>query len=147
VNSAARGLCLLSCLLLLAISSAAWSSENRVAKREACRIEARGRIVARGKIEVAEYRRIVERRAAYVNRCIGRSITARSDVPVPPQRVLDDAADDGRRPAAATARRSTSHISGYAGRRKQMTAARQNLKGTLKGKRLKRLKPSFRRSK
>lgn len=83
------------CLILLALPSAVRSSENLADKREACRIEARSRIVPKGKIQVDDYRRIVERRAAYVARCLDRTVVASSNAPLPPQRVLDDATVDG----------------------------------------------------
>ncbi|WP_262298463.1 hypothetical protein [Microvirga sesbaniae] len=86
---AAHGLC----LFLLALPFAARASEDLVAKREACRIEARSRIVPKRKIQVDDYRRIVERRAAYVTQCLSSTVVARSSAPLPPQRVLDDAAD------------------------------------------------------
>jgi hypothetical protein len=89
VKLAAHGLC----LILLALPFAARASEDLVAKRETCRIEARSRIAPKRKIEVDDYRRIVERRAAYVTQCISRTVVARSSAPLPPQRVLDDAAD------------------------------------------------------
>ena len=82
------------CLFILALPLAARASENLVAKREACRVEARSRIMLKGKIEVDEYRRIVERRAAYVAQCLNRTVVARSDAPLPPQRVLSDATEN-----------------------------------------------------
>ncbi|WP_114945477.1 hypothetical protein [Microvirga calopogonii] len=98
VKLAAYGLC----LILLALPSAARSSENLADKREACRIEARSRIVPKGKIGVDDYRRLVERRAAYVTRCIDRTVVASSTAPLPPQRVLDDAPADGQLAAASS---------------------------------------------
>jgi len=81
------------CLILLTLPVTAQSSETLVAKREACRIEARSRIVPKGKIEVDDYRRIVDRRAAYVSQCLERSVVAHNGQPLPPKRVLDDATD------------------------------------------------------
>jgi len=87
VKLAAYGIC----LFILVLPFAARASEDLVAKREACRVESRSRILLKGKIEVDEYRRIVERRAAYVAQCLNRTVVARSDAPLPPQRVLNDA--------------------------------------------------------
>ncbi|EIM25461.1 hypothetical protein [Microvirga lotononidis] len=98
VKLAAYGLC----LILLAMPSAVRSSENLVDKREACRVEARSRIVPKGKIKVDDYRRIVQRRAAYVTQCIGRTMVARSNAPPPPRRVLDDATADAGEPVVAS---------------------------------------------
>ena len=90
------------CLILLALPSAVRSSENLADRREACRIEARSRIVPKGKIKVDDYRRIVQRRATYVTQCIGRSVVASSNAPSPPRRVLDDATADGGQLAAVS---------------------------------------------
>jgi hypothetical protein len=79
------------CLVLLTLPVAAQSSESLVAKREACRVEARARIVPKRKVEVDGYRRIVERRAAYVSQCLERSVVVHNDHPLPPRKVLDDA--------------------------------------------------------
>lgn len=100
------------CLVLLALPSAARSSENLADKREACRIEARSRIVPRGKIKVDDYRRIVERRAAYVTRCIDRTVVAGSNTPLPPRRVFGDATAEGGQEALASSPGKPHHKAG-----------------------------------
>ena len=75
-------------LCLLVLPFAAKADENLVAKREACRQEARMRIFPVGKIGVDEYRRVVERRRAHGNQCMKRTGIALQDLPVPPKREL-----------------------------------------------------------
>jgi hypothetical protein len=75
-------------LCLLVLPFAAKADENLVAKREACRQEARMRIFPVGKIGVDEYRRVVERRSAHVTQCMTRTGIALKDLPVPPKRDL-----------------------------------------------------------
>ncbi|ANY77563.1 hypothetical protein BB934_04395 [Microvirga ossetica] len=114
------------CLILLTLPVAAQSSETLVAKREACRIEARSRIVSKGKIEVDDYRRIVERRAAYVSQCLERSVVAHNGQPLPPKRVLDDAMDAAPAQAAVSPSKE---------RRKTKVSSLRTVKAkTLKGK-------------
>lgn len=114
------------CLILLTLPVAAQSSETLVAKREACRIEARSRIVSKGKIEVDDYRRIVERRAAYVSQCLERSVVAHNGQPLPPKRVLDDAMDAAPAQAAVSPSKE---------RRKPKVSSLRTVKAkTLKGK-------------
>ena len=116
------------CLILLTLPVAAQSSETLVAKREACRIEARSRIVPKGKIEVDDYRRIVERRAAYVSQCLERSVVAHNAQPLPPKRVLDDATDIAPAQAAVSPRKE---------RRKPKVSSLRTVKAkALKGKRI-----------
>ena len=116
------------CLFLLTLPVAAQSSETLVAKREACRIEARSRIVSKGKIEVDDYRRIVERRAAYVSQCLERSVVAHNAQPLPPKRVLDDATDIAPAQAAVSPRKE---------RRKPKVSSLRTVKAkALKGKRI-----------
>lgn len=110
------------CLFILALPFAARASENLVAKREACRVEARSRILLKGKIEVDEYRRIVERRAAYVTQCINRTVVARSDAPIPPQRVLNDATDSHGQSLVASSRSEPRRLAGPAKRHRLKTA-------------------------
>jgi hypothetical protein len=132
------------CLILLALPFAARASEDLVAKRETCRLEARSRIAPKRKIEVEDYRRIVERRAAYVTQCISRTVVARSGAPLPPKRVVDDAMDDGPRVVAST-RGKPRRIEGHANRYKSKTAwVRAGKVTKLRGK---KIRASSRRSK
>jgi hypothetical protein len=131
VKLAAYGLC----LILLALPSAVRSSEDLVAKREACRVEARSRIAPKRKIEVDDYRRIVERRATYVTQCINRTVLARGSVPLPPQRVLDDATGDGRQRVVASGRSEPRALAGRASRAKpKMASLRASKTAKLRGK-------------
>jgi len=136
VKLAARGLC----LFLLALPFAARAGEDRVAedlvaKREACRVEARSRIVPKRKIQVDDYRRIVERRAAYVTQCISSTVVARSSAPLPPQRVLDDA--DGRPDAVLPGRDAPSRKVGRANReRTKIASARPAKAAKSKGRKV-----------
>ncbi|WP_262028623.1 hypothetical protein [Microvirga sp. Mcv34] len=100
------------CLILLALPSAVRSSENLADRREACRVEARSRIVPKGKIKVDDYRRIVQRRADYVTQCIDRTVVASSYAPPPPRRVLDDATASGGHLAAASSLEKPRHEAG-----------------------------------
>lgn len=138
---AAHGLC----LILLALPSAVRASEDLVAKRETCRLEARSRIAPKRKIEVEDYRRIVERRTAYVTQCISRTIVARSSAPLPPKRVLDDAADrDGTR-VVASSRDEPRRKAARANRERPRMAALRTAKAAKL--RPRKAKPSNRRSK
>jgi len=64
------------------------AGEDLVAKREACREEAKQRITIRGKTKVAtdDYRRLVERRTAHVNDCMIRTRIAHEGSPMPPRK-------------------------------------------------------------
>jgi hypothetical protein len=76
-------------LILLALPFASKADESLVARREACRQEARARIAPKGKIGVDGYRRIVERRNAYVSQCMTRVLVAQKEPSLPPKRVFD----------------------------------------------------------
>lgn len=129
VNLAAYGLC----LILLAFPSAVRASEDLVSKREACRLEARTRIAPKRKIEVEDYRRVVERRTAYVARCIGRNTVARSAAPLPPERGLGDGAQDRQR--VAPGRPDPDRGTGRAKRHQSKAAPIRSAKATkLKGR-------------
>jgi hypothetical protein len=121
------------CLILLALPFAARASENLVAKREACRLEARSRIVPKKKIEVDDYRRIVERRAAYVAQCLNRTVVARSDAPLPPQRVLSDTTDNGRS-LVASSRNEPRRIAERANSHRPKTASIRAANTKLRGR-------------
>jgi hypothetical protein len=140
VKLAAYGLC----LILLALPSAVRSSENLVDKREACRVEARSRIVPKGKIKVDDYRRIVQRRAAYVTQCIGRTMVARSNAAPPPRRVLDDATVDGGQSAVASGVAKPRHS---AGRPKPSRTKAAPVRTVKAAKSRGKAKPPFRRRK
>jgi hypothetical protein len=133
VKLAAHGLC----LILLALPSAVRSSEDLVAKREACRVEARSRIAPRKKIEVDDYRRIVERRAAHIAQCINRTVVARSNAPLPPQRVLDDAVDSDKLRVVTSSRNEPRRMAGRADRHKSKMASIRTTKTTkLRGRKV-----------
>ncbi|MFC1456292.1 hypothetical protein ACETIH_06055 [Microvirga arabica] len=72
--------------VLLVLPFAARSDENLVAKREACRQEARLAIAPKGKIGVDGFQRIVKRRVAHVSQCMARPFVARNDAPLPPKK-------------------------------------------------------------
>jgi hypothetical protein len=122
------------CLILLTLPVAAQSSETLVAKREACRIEARSRIVPKGKIEVDDYRRIVDRRAAYVSQCLERSVVAHNGQPLPPKRVLDDATDAAPAQAAISPRKEPRRSTSAERRKPKVSSLRTVKAKTLKGK-------------
>jgi hypothetical protein len=124
------------CLILLALPSAVRASEDLVAKREACRVEARSRIAPKRKIEVDDYRRIVERRAAYVAQCINRTVVAHSTAPLPPQRVLDDATDSDRQGVVASSQSEPRRIAPRMERRKLKIASVRTTKTKLKGRKV-----------
>jgi hypothetical protein len=133
VKLAASGLC----LILLALPFAARASEDLVAKRETCRVEARSRIAPKRKIEVDDYRRIVERRAAYVTQCIGRTVVARSNAPLPPQRVLDDATGNIRQRVVASSRNESRRLAGRESRHKAKMASTRTAKAVkLRGRKV-----------
>ena len=131
-------------LILLALPFAAQASENLVAKRETCRQEARTRIAPKRKIEVDDYRRVVERRAAYISQCITRTFVARSNVPLPPQRVLYDAMDNDRQRVVTSSRNEPRRIAERTERRKPKMVSSRATKTKLRGK---KVRVSSRRSK
>jgi hypothetical protein len=114
--------------VLLVLPFAARSDENLVAKREACRLEARLAIAPKGKIGVDSFRRIVERRAARVSQCMDRAFVARKDAPLPPKRALDDTRDRHHAPATGSVRSGSARTAESAGRRKLKTASTGILK-------------------
>jgi len=122
------------CLLLLTLPVAAQTGENLVAKREACRAEARSRIVPKRKVEVDGYRRIVERRAAYVSQCLERSVVAQNAHPAPPKRVLDDATDATRATAALSPVKEPRRVAGAATRKPKPASPKAVKAKTAKGK-------------
>jgi hypothetical protein len=133
------------CLILLALPFAVQASEDLVAKREACRVEARSRIASKGKIKVDDYRRIVERRAAYVSQCIDRTFVASSNAPLPPQRVLDDATDNDKPRVVTSKRPDSRRLAGRADRHKSKVASIRKIKtAKLRGR---KVRLSSRRSK
>jgi hypothetical protein len=64
------------------------AAEDLVAKREACREEAKQRITVRNRTKVAvdDYRRVVELRNAHVQDCMIRTRMAHDVSPAPPRR-------------------------------------------------------------
>jgi hypothetical protein len=121
--------------VLLVLPFAARSDENLVAKREACRQEARLAIAPKGKIGVDSFRRIVERRAAHVSQCMTRAFVARKDVPLPPKRAL----------ATGSVRNEAARTVESAGRPKLRTVSTLTRKTKKPGR--KQLRRSSRRSK
>jgi hypothetical protein len=103
VKLAALGLSLV--ILILPFSTRA--DENLVAKREACRLEARTRIVPKTKIAVDDYRRIVERRNAHVSACMARAFAVVKEPPLPPRPAQPELAQAQRNTILAQARRNT----------------------------------------
>ena len=104
--------------VLLVLPFAARSDENLVAKREACRQEARLAIAPKGKIGVDSFRRIVERRVAHVSQCMTRAFVAHKDTPLPPRRT----------PATGSVQSEVVKTAESAGRRKLKTASTKTLK-------------------
>jgi len=74
--------------ILLGLPTVVQADEDLVAKRDACREEAKQRITIRGKTKVAfdEYRRLVERRNVHVNDCMIRTRLAHEPSPMPPRK-------------------------------------------------------------
>ena len=103
VKAAAFGLGLIA----LALPFAAQSNESLVAKREACRLEARARIASQGRVGIDGFRRIVERRAAHVTQCMSRAVVTRIDPPLPPVRSLNDAPHGHRRVMTESVRKTS----------------------------------------
>ncbi|WP_230531843.1 hypothetical protein [Microvirga roseola] len=135
-------------LILLALPSAAQADENLVAKRETCRAEARKRIAPAGKVDVEEYRRIVERRSAHVSQCMTRIVVARQEAPLPPRRVLQDAAEVAETPVVAPPERKPRRILKRAERRKVKVASIRSSKATKAARpKSKKLRRSARRYK
>lgn len=73
-------------VILLALASPATADEDLVAKREACRQEARQNVAASGRTGVEAYQRVVERRTAYVSTCMSRPMARGQEPPLPPRR-------------------------------------------------------------
>jgi hypothetical protein len=80
-------------LILLVLPFASRADENLVAKREACRLDARMRIFPKGKIGVDGYQRIVELRNAHVTQCMAGAL---KPPPLPPKREIAKGKDDGQ---------------------------------------------------
>ncbi|MCB5177553.1 hypothetical protein [Microvirga lenta] len=75
-------------LFLLGLPLTSLNAEDLVARREACRAQAKRHLTVRGKTKVAteEYRQIVERRRAHVEACMASTQVAQDQLPVPPKR-------------------------------------------------------------
>jgi len=130
VKSAAFGLG----LILLALPFSVCADENLVAKREACRQEARTRIVPKGKIGVDEYRRLVERRNVHVSQCMARVVVSKAPPP-PPKKVAQDTTEIRGASVISPSKKKSHRAAQRAERRKLKVASIR----TSKGKRLKRL--------
>ena len=99
--------------VLLVLPFAARADENLVAKREACRQEARLAIAPKGKIGVDTFQRIMKRRVEHVSQCMARAFVAGKDAPLPPRKA----------PATGTVRSELARAAESAGRRKLKTAS------------------------
>jgi hypothetical protein len=125
VKAAAFGLS----LIVLALPFAAHADESLVAKREACRQEARARIVSKRRIGVDEFRRIVERRAAHVTQCMSRTVVARSDHPLPPARTIDAASGRHQEPTTGSVGKTRPQSLTKGDGRKPRLSSRRIVKG------------------
>jgi hypothetical protein len=92
-------------LVVLILPFGAGADENLVAKREACRLEARTRIVPKTKIAIDDYRRIVERRNAHVSACMTRPVAVVKAPPLPPRPVQAELAQVQRNTILVQARK------------------------------------------
>jgi hypothetical protein len=111
---------------------ASHANENLVAKREACRLEARTRIVSKGGMGFDEYRRIVERRNAHVSQCMARVVVARAELPLP-LKIRSEASDVSAVSSVRFGKKKAQKISSHGQRRRVKTGSLR----TSKGKRLK----------
>jgi hypothetical protein len=109
--------------VLLVLPFAARSDESLVAKREACRQEARLAIAPKGKIGVDSFRRIVERRVAHVSQCMDRAFVARKDAPLPPRKAPGDALDRYQAPATGSVRSGSARTAESASQRRLKAAS------------------------
>ena len=116
-------------LIVLALPLAARADENLVAKREACRQEARVRIVSKRRVELDEFRRIVERRAAHVTQCMSRTAVARIDHPLPPARTIDGAPGRHQEPTTGSVGTTRPQSLKRGDGRKQKLSSRRLAKG------------------
>ncbi len=124
-------------LILLALPFASHADEDLVAKRDICRREARARIVPVGKIAVDEYRRIVERRNAYVRQCMTRALAAPAEAQVPTKKVIESKPDTGPKVSPAPVKRKPQRVLKRSGRRKLKAGSAALRKGKkIVGKRL-----------
>ena len=80
-------------LILLVLPFAAQADENLVAKREACRLDARMRIFPKGRVSVDGYQRIVDLRNAHVTQCMAGAL---KPPPLPPRREVVKTKDAGQ---------------------------------------------------
>ena len=119
-------------LILLVLPFAAQSDENLVDKREACRQQARVQIAPRGKVGVDGFRRIVERRTAYVSDCMSRPFVAGNVQPLPPKRARD-ASNSDQEPATGSVRKKASVIMRSPEGRKLQTRSVRTLEGKKSG--------------
>lgn len=131
-------------LILFALPFASRADESLVAKREACRQEAKVRIAPVRKIGIEEYRRIVERRNAYVGQCMGRAFVARKDPQLPPKKAVEKTTDRVSASVAAPVQGRSHRVAKRTERKRLKTVSAKPHKGkrlkgrSLKGKRLKR---------
>ena len=121
-------------LILFALPFAPRADENLVAKREMCRQEAKARVAPRAKMGIEEYRRIVDRRKVHVDECMTRVVVAQRDLPLPPRRAVEGAAQGRQDLLIVTVRKKPERAARRAERRQLKTASIK----PLKGKRLKR---------
>ena len=94
-------------LILLVLPFAARADENLVAKREACRMDARMRIFPKGKISVDGYQRIVELRNAHVTQCMAGAL---KPPPLPPKREVAKGKDNGQETSLPSMKKKSRRI-------------------------------------
>ena len=101
-------------LILLVLPFASKAEENLVAKREACRQDARMRIFPRGKVGVDGYQRIVELRNAHVTQCMAGALKL---PPLPPKREVAKVKDDESESPLLSGRKKSRRMAQRAERR------------------------------
>jgi hypothetical protein len=101
-------------LILLVLPFASRADENLVAKREACRQDARMRIFPKGKVGVDGYQRIVDLRNAHVTQCMAGAL---KPPPLPPKREIAKVKDDGRETPLLAGRKKSRRMAQRAERR------------------------------
>ncbi len=112
-------------LILLVLPFASRADENLVARRELCRQEARVSIIPKGKVGVAEYQRIVERRNAHVDQCMTRAFGVLKQVPLPPKKELPKGLDTLQETRILTVKKKSRRVAQRVERRRpKNTSAR-----------------------
>jgi hypothetical protein len=120
-------------LILFALPFASRADEDLVAKREACRKEARLRIRPDGKVGPDEYGRIVERRSTFVRQCMTRAAVAHHEAPLPPKKQLNETAEVQQKPIVSPAKKKPHRLAKRTERKKHKATVKKASKGK-KGK-------------